>query len=162
MLLPLIHSLQIDATIVIANKVDIKAESTTTTATRLDSVTSATSASSVGKKDAAPGSILNKSRMTKRLDSSLGTSADSIPDHPTLVGALTRAIGSMLLTLRVISTTWKTLLVPYLSTIMATKAVRRKNPMVFQPPLSLHQSILSLLILRLILLPLLRQLPLLQ
>ena len=146
--LPPIHSSQIDDTIAVASKADIKAESTIITTTRLDSVINATSVSSAGKKDAAPGSIPRRNKTIQKPNSSLETSADSILKHPILAGVLIKVIGSMLLILRVILLmTWKTPLTPCSLTIIAIIAVRRTSLMNFQLPLSSHQSILYSLIL---------------
>ena len=60
--LPPIHSSQIDDTIAIASKADIKAESIIITITRLDSVINVISVSSIGKKDAAPRSIPRRNK----------------------------------------------------------------------------------------------------
>jgi hypothetical protein len=157
--LMLMLSSQTDDTTATASKAGIKAESIITTITRLDSVTSAISVLSARKKGAAPGSIPRRNKTIQKPNSSLETSADSIPKHPILAGVLMKVIGSILLILRVIlSMTWKTPLIPCSSTIIAIIAVRRTSLMNFQLPLSSHQSILYSLILP----PALHKSPLLQ
>ena len=101
--LPPIHSSQIDDTIAVASKADIKAESIIITITRLDSVISVTFILSARKKDAAPGSIPHRNKTIQKPNSSLETSADSTPKRPILVDVLMRVIDSILLILRVIS-----------------------------------------------------------
>ena len=61
-LLPPIYSSQINNTIIIASKADIKVESIIITITRLDSVINVTSVLSIGKKDAAPRSIPRRNK----------------------------------------------------------------------------------------------------
>jgi hypothetical protein len=117
--LPRIYSSRINATIVIPNKNNIKVASINPTITPPDNIISAISALFIGKKDATPRSILSRNRTIKRRDLSQETSADLTPSHLTLAGALIRAMNSILLGLRVILiTTLKTLLVPYLLTII--------------------------------------------
>ena len=58
----LILSLQINNTIITANKAGIKAGSIIITITRLDSIISITSILSIRKKDTAPGSIPHRNK----------------------------------------------------------------------------------------------------